>query len=248
MSVVRRRLALALVALLLSALFARLGFWQLERHGERREAAERGRERMAMPSLHAAGPADLARLPPAESLAWRRIELEGRWDPEREILLAPRSHEGRPAVELLTPLLLGPDTAVLVLRGWLPSPDALHAPVRRARPPAGEATVCGVALRPASSPADPEGRDRAAGRRVVVDGEERLALRRIDLETASDHLPYLVMPFYVRMLTSGATGSALRPPPPLEAGAGPHLSYAIQWFAFALITLVGTGFLLRRGG
>lgn len=248
MSVARRRLALVLVALLLAALFARLGFWQLDRHGERREAAELQRARMAMPTLRAAAPADLARLPPPESLAWRRIELEGRWDPDREILLAPRSHEGRPAVELLTPLRLGPDTAVLVLRGWLPSPDALHAPVRSARPPEGAARAGGVVIPPASAAAGDEGRDRGDGRRVVVDGEERLALRLVDLETVSDHLPYSVARFYVRMMDTGTFEGGLRPLPPLEPGAGPHLAYAVQWFAFALITLVGTGFLLRRAG
>jgi surfeit locus 1 family protein len=34
------------------------------------------------------------------------------------------------------------------------------------------------------------------------------------------------------------------PPPSLDDG--PHLSYAIQWFSFALIILVGTGALLRK--
>ncbi|MGI9038446.1 MAG: hypothetical protein ACR2GQ_06255 [Gemmatimonadota bacterium] len=31
-----------------------------------------------------------------------------------------------------------------------------------------------------------------------------------------------------------------------DPGNGPHLSYAIQWFSFALIALVGTGALFRR--
>ena len=35
------------------------------------------------------------------------------------------------------------------------------------------------------------------------------------------------------------------PPPALDDG--PHLSYAIQWFSFALIALVGTAVLIRKG-
>ncbi len=35
------------------------------------------------------------------------------------------------------------------------------------------------------------------------------------------------------------------PPPVLDNG--PHLSYAIQWFSFALIALVGTATLIRKG-
>jgi len=32
--------------------------------------------------------------------------------------------------------------------------------------------------------------------------------------------------------------------PPLDEG--PHLSYAIQWFAFATVALVGAGFVIRQ--
>jgi surfeit locus 1 family protein len=41
------------------------------------------------------------------------------------------------------------------------------------------------------------------------------------------------------------TGLPRRWPPPV-LNDGPHLSYAIQWFSFALIVLVGTGALLRK--
>jgi cytochrome oxidase assembly protein ShyY1 len=37
---------------------------------------------------------------------------------------------------------------------------------------------------------------------------------------------------------------ALVPPPDLSEG--PHLSYAIQWFTFAAVALVGTALLVRR--
>lgn len=242
----RRKAALVLVALLLATLFVRLGVWQLDRHGERREANRERRQRLAMPALSASGPAELAAFPPTESLAWRRVRLRGRWDVEREILLGPRSHGGRPAVELLTPLLLAPDTAVLVLRGWLPSPDGLHAPVGTARPAEAPAVVAGLAVVP-PRPEDREP-DPSAARRLVVDGEERLALRRVDLETASYHLPYIIASFYVHLTEQDPDIGALRPLPDPDPGPGPHLSYAIQWFAFALIALVGTGILLARGG
>ncbi|HTI03818.1 MAG TPA: SURF1 family protein [Gemmatimonadales bacterium] len=43
-----------------------------------------------------------------------------------------------------------------------------------------------------------------------------------------------------------ATGLPRRWPAPV-LDDGPHLSYAIQWFSFALIALVGTAALIRRG-
>ena len=43
-----------------------------------------------------------------------------------------------------------------------------------------------------------------------------------------------------------AAGLPRRWPPPV-LDDGPHLSYAIQWFSFAVIALVGTAALIRRG-
>lgn len=237
----RGKIAFAVLALLLAALFVRLGFWQLDRHGQRREANEARSERMSRPVLELRSAGRVAALPPADSLAWRRVRLRGRWDFENEILLRPRSHGGRPAVELLTPLVLTDSAAVLVLRGWLPAPDALHAPLRRARPPGDSATVEGLAMAPPE--ADDPSAARASGRGptpVVVDGEEHVALRGVDLESASEAIPYPIAHFYVLSTRNDTTGSELRALPEPALGAGPHFWYAVQWFAFALIAVGGT--------
>lgn len=243
----RGRIAFAVLAVALATLFVRLGLWQLDRHGERREANEVRRERMALPPLSPRTGEELAALPPPESLAWRRLRVGGRWDFENEILLRPRSHAGRPAIELLTPLLLSDGSAVLVLRGWLPAPDALHAPIRSARPARDSASVEGLAMAPPATRHDAAGLDSGGPPRAVVDGEEHLALRAPDLETASDALDYPIADFYIRQSHDEPTGSDLRPLPAPETGPGPHMAYAIQWFAFALIAVGGTAaFLASR--
>lgn len=243
MRIDRGKVLFAVVAVLLAVLFVRLGLWQVERHRERKAANEERRARMAMETLAVESAADLAALPAGEEVAWRLVRLRGRWDHQNEILLRPRSHEGRPAIELLTPLRLTEDTAILVLRGWLPSPDALHAPIRAARGPGDWATVRGLAVVP-GAPVESGAGSRPA--RVVVDGEDHLALRRLDLEIVSEHLPYSLGWFYIRRLAEESTEGRLRALPELELAAGPHLSYAIQWFAFAVIALIGTGILLAR--
>ena len=55
------------------------------------------------------------------------------------------------------------------------------------------------------------------------------------------------LPYILEMETPlpGARGLPRRWPAPVLDN-GPHLSYAIQWFSFAVITLVGTAALLRR--
>jgi surfeit locus 1 family protein len=55
------------------------------------------------------------------------------------------------------------------------------------------------------------------------------------------------LPFIIQLGTpEPARGLPRRWPPPAFDN-GPHLSYAIQWFSFALIALVGTAVLIRRG-
>ena len=56
-------------------------------------------------------------------------------------------------------------------------------------------------------------------------------------------------PFFLQLLPredgSIQSGQPLAVPA-LEAGDGPHMGYAIQWFSFALITIVGTIAFLRK--
>jgi surfeit locus 1 family protein len=97
---------------------ARLGLWQLDRAAQK-TAIERTRsERDQLPPLQAAR---LARQP-AELAAQlqRRIVLSGRWLPQHTLALDNRPLNGRAGFVIVTPLLLAPDDAVLVQRGWAP--------------------------------------------------------------------------------------------------------------------------------
>ena len=248
MKVDRGKITFAVVALVLAAVFVRLGFWQLDRHAQRREANRLRSERTARPALEVSSASDLAALPPAESLAWRRVRLRGRWDFEHELLVAPRPHAGGPAVELLTPLVLSGGTAVLALRGWLPAPDGLHATILRARPPSVEASPEAIVMPPTRARAGYRTVGRTEPTPVTVDGEPHFALRAPDVESASGTLPYPIASFYVLALEALAAGSEIRPLRAPEPGTGPHLSYAIQWFAFALIAIVGTAAFLKKEG
>jgi surfeit locus 1 family protein len=58
-------------------------------------------------------------------------------------------------------------------------------------------------------------------------------------------LPYPVAPVYVVVLgdsTKPADRIVRLSVPPLDDG--PHMGYALQWFAFAAIALVGAGYVL----
>lgn len=272
-----RKAAFGFLAVALATLFVRLGFWQLDRLEEKRAVNTVRAERASRPPLRippngTPGDTDAppeagtsgsglaerlsSHLPPADSLPWRRIELRGRYDFRHEVLLRGRLREGRPGVELLTPLRTATGPAILVHRGWLPAADGLHAPLDSARGGSGAEGVVihGIvmpgALGTAGEAEDDAGTEGAGSRgsfRVQLHGEEHLALTHLDVRRAAEAVPYPVAPFYVRATDSAVETGLLRDLAPLTLDEGPHLGYAIQWFAFAVISIVGAGAYLIRG-
>lgn len=231
-----RWLAGHLLAISLVVVFVNLGLWQLGRFEERTASNALLSERLdAAPQAYL----ELASLDP-EALRYRPTVATGRFDPERELLLRSRSHQGRPGWHVLTPLVVAEGRALLVNRGWVPH-ELDTPPILPARPAEGEVTVWGL-LYPSQRP--PEGW-------LVVRDPPQGALSQvfwIDTERLAPQFPYRLEPFYLELVAQQPAnpGPLPIPPPPPELGTGPHLSYALQWFAFALIGLVGYGLLLRR--
>lgn len=232
----RARQWLALVIGLVTAVgCVRLGLWQLDRRAERRAHNEIVRARSEAP------PTTLARLGlPDDSLRYRRVQVRGQWDYNHEIALTGRSRSGSPGVNILTPLIPnGIDHAVLVNRGWAYAPDAATIDFERHRENDTVTFVGFVELFPPESDSDRDPRSTRSER----------TWHRLDTTALLRTLPYQLEPYYVVALAdSGAVQSADRPirleiP---EVGAGPHLSYAVQWFSFGTIALVGAGILIWR--
>ena len=185
-----------------------LGRWQLNRLGQRRARNATLAARLALPPLA------VGRNVSADSARQRRVVARGVYDFAAERTWPGRSFQGTPGVALVTPLRLADGSAVLVDRGWAPSPDAFHVDHTLYREP-DTATVTGIALVP------PRGRGD-----VVVTG---------------------FLPFVIQLESADPAGGLPRRWPPPTFDNGPHLSYAIQWFSFALIALVGTAVLIRKG-
>ena len=216
------------IAVAIAAGCVRLGAWQLDRLQQRRARNAQVRAARERPAVEAR--AGLT----ADSAANRRVHAAGRYDYAHQQLWRTRSYEGVPGVALVTPLRLADGSAVFVDRGWAPSPDAAHVDEQAYREP-DTTDVLGLGFRA------PRGR-----------GD-------VDPVAFRDSLPYPVLPFILQQLPpSTATGresfrASYRPvppglmrwpPPPLDDV--PHLSYAIQWFCFAAIILVGSVVLLGK--
>jgi surfeit locus 1 family protein len=224
-----RTLLSLLIPLAAAVLFIRLGLWQTSRHRERAAVNVGLAGRLVLPPV----PFDSL---PRDTLGarWRRVTIAGRFRYDLEQVHAGRSSEGSPGVHLLTPLERdGRDTLVIVTRGWVYSGDAAAVDTARWR----EAET--VRLEGYVLPLDPSGPQPVEGR----------ALRALSVAALSARTGRPVAPLRIVMTSDSAAraDSVPRRLPPPTIDGGPHLSYAIQWFAFALIAVVGGALLFRRG-
>ena len=222
-----------------AAIFTRLGIWQVSRLHERQ------RLNAAMLSRLTAAPVAIDSMSgPADSLRYRRARVSGVPDYAHEALLVQRTHEGSPGVFLVTPVLTpGSDSATIVIRGWVYAPDGVRADPRRWHE-GDSLTVNGwLEELPANGSAD------------TIRGQP-LAVRRLQRDDLARRAGRPVRTMYLWAVADSAasavTGTAA---PARQAPArftlpvldeGPHRSYAIQWFAFAVIALVGAVIVVRN--
>jgi len=217
--------ALAAIA---AAIFIRLGFWQLHRLAERRASNAIIASRLDSTAV------DAAALPRDTALArFRRVRVTGAPDYAHELIFAARSYRGSPGVELLTPVRTsGRDTAVIVDRGWVYAPDGATIDSVKWREP--DTTFAGyVEEFPSTAGAT------YAGHPSIIS--------RLSYAVVSRALPYPVAPIYVVELGDSAIAAnrvARLSIPPLDEG--PHFNYAIQWFAFAAVSLAGAAVVVRQ--
>ncbi len=228
-------LVLALVVAMIN-----LGLWQLRRLDDRqdRNASVTSRSELAVePVAEMLGGLDYRQ---AAELEYRRVTASGTYLPGDEVLVLNRSFEGAPGSWVLTPLLLDDGTgAVMVNRGWI-NFALTQADDRSAVAPAGGPVLVEGVVRATSI---------AAGLQVAdpADGVLR-ALARPDLERLQRQLDYPILPGYVQLTsqTPAVVGGLPAPVPLPELDEGPHLSYAVQWFLFSTIALVGYPLVVYR--
>jgi surfeit locus 1 family protein len=239
----RRNVLAALFAIITALIFSRLGVWQLQRLGERRTRNAALASRLNTPAL------PLSQLPADSAGAhWRRALATGSYDFDHQIVLSGRTHDGSPGVQIVTPLHLeGGGPAVLVDRGWVYSSNAATVDLAKWDEPP-HASVTGYV------------EDFVHGGRGVARLPSHAnAWTRLDADSLRAAFPFPIAPYYLvaldtlvdyRLAHELPTVTPVRLELPLMDD-GPHMGYAVQWFTFAAVALVGVGTLiaqdLRRG-
>jgi surfeit locus 1 family protein len=230
----RRTAKLVAAASVVTVVCVAAGIWQLARLQQKRDRNEALRAGLAAAPLVVEG-----RFPTetdADGLRYRRARATGAYDVDHEVVPYGRTQDGRAGNHVLTPLLLADGSAIVVDRGWVPLAMD-DPPVEAARPPSGTVTVLGVLM---GSEGGLPGEAEAADAPVAT-------LARSDLAAVQAQLPYPIAPVTLLLQEQEPPPAALPRPAPLpELSEGPHLSYAIQWFCFAAIAVIGGVVLVRR--
>ena len=228
----RDRLLLTGGWLLLCIVFLRAGFWQLDRASEKQVALDR---------FGAADDTGLLLQPINErcvdELRYRRLELSGRYAPERQILLDNMITDGKAGYQVLTPFLTDGQW-VLVNRGWLPAnPNREQLPTLVVDD--GERRIVGRLNRL------PEpGLRLAATVDDNADWPRRLLFPTRDTLASALELP---LPDYQVLLNPDQPDGYRRNWQIEAMGPATHYGYALQWFSFAVLACIFYVVLLWRG-
>ena len=210
-----------------------LGMWQLARRAQAQAEISRVDANFdaeavpltdALPTLESFG----------ESQKWLPVEVTGTYLRDEEVLVRNRARNINPGFEVLTPLLLANGDVFIVDRGWVPTGDRQNEPDAVPAAPSGEVTV--VARLKQGEPIL-EGRT-ATGNQVAT----------INLPTMADRLGADTYTGAYGLMKTEDPATTERPAAVLRPARdeGPHLSYAFQWFVFALMAFVGLGWAARQ--
>ncbi len=191
--------------------------WQLRRLSQRKAS------NAALLASRSLPPLDLSAangIP--SSLDGRRITARGHFD-RLQVLLRGRVEDEVTGLQVATRFVVDrTGNAIWVLRGFVPSPDAVTPPDSIPAPESGTVVVTGLALPlPSAAP---------GAQPVVFHGDttwsrlDSVTLRRRDPQALGVYL----------LLSGDSTGPGrLETIPPEPLSNGPHLSYAIQWLLIA---------------
>jgi len=223
------------VAIVFALVCCGLGMWQFARRAEARLEIAR------IDANYDAAPVPIGDVLPTlgsfePDSRWVPVEATGTYLSADELLVRNRPLGGQPGFEVLTPLLLDDGSVFVVDRGWVPTGETQDAPDEVPAAPAGRVTV--VARLKAGEPAL-TGRSTVPGSGEIPTVELAQVEELVGRPTFTGAYGLVVSEDPAPAVTPVASARPVR-------DEGPHLSYALQWFVFAILAFVGLGWALRQ--
>lgn len=230
----KRLVKLLAATLSVAAVCVALGIWQIARLHQKQQFNTAVRAGLSEPATSLD---TLLTVHDADAILYRRADATGTYDTANEFVLYGRTQNSRAGNHILTPFRLADGRSILVDRGWVPL-DIDEPGASAVTPPPDDVRVEGVLL-------------PSEGGAPGVIGEAGVGgttLAKVDLARIQSQLPYRISADYLLLQgQSPQQPDELPEPAPLpELSEGPHLSYALQWFTFAVIAVVGFAIMALR--
>jgi len=242
MKVMRRLLSrkwiLATILVLIgAAVCIRLGIWQLDRLAQRRASNAhyllmQTLEPVALPSTSTLG-----------DMEYRHATATGTFDFTQQVAIRNQYYQDQYGYHLLTPLVLGNGTAILVDRGWIPADGNEQLSAWSRYDKAGPVDVRGI-IRLSQTKADFLGQTDPE----LSPGQTRMDVWNFpNIPRIQKQTTYRLLPVYIQADPNPADQNPPIPSQPeVDLTEGPHLGYALQWFTFAGILVIGYPFYVRK--
>lgn len=229
----KRWVGLVIFAVVLVGSFVRLGEWQLDR---REQKQQRNDVMVAQQAAPVAAFDEVFGGPITDQDAYRRVRVQGTFQPDHQLQVRYRSNGGVSGYEIVVPLRTSTGQWVLVNRGFAPRPSSgpLPDPASLPAPPTGLVTVEGYVMPAETGPEDA----------IRPEGASARLINPAAIGTWSD-LPLVDGYLSVTSMDPPQAGGLVPVELP-EQTEGPHMAYAVQWFSFAVIGIVGTFILIGK--
>lgn len=211
----------ALLALACVTLFCTLGAWQVGRWSEKKIMVTSNQLQLQT------RPQDLLRVLPNPK-NYQRVVLEGHFLNET-LYLDNQHHNHQLGYDVLMPFVLGDGQTVLVNRGWIAGQGG------RTRLPVVDVPEGVITLK--GSIYYPSDKQWVLGPDYEKTGENQYIIERLDLKLLNQLLQKSFYPFIIRLDQDSSHGF-VRDWPVVSMPPERHLAYAVQWFSFALVTVI----------
>jgi surfeit locus 1 family protein len=206
-------------------LFVSLGLWQLDRAEQKQQVQQHMFNNMQQPRF------ELLAVPTAsDDMMFRQVEVAGQFD-KQHYLLDNRTWRGQAGYDVLTPFRYS-GGVILVNRGWIGmTPDRNRLPEFATAE--GPVRLVGVL---AGAP----GKLLELGNSARLDIHEQhwpQVVQQVDIARMSEQLGYTMAPLLLHLEADSPHGFTHDWIPYVDR-AEKSISYAMQWFSFAIILLL----------
>jgi len=211
-------------------LFCILGIWQLYRYYDKQtllKTYEARLHELPKPFEFLSGK--------LENIQFQPVVVEGEWLPAFSMLIS-RLHQGKLGFEVITPMrVMGGQKWLLIDRGWMPKGDKF---LPFLAPISGKLQLLGYIKLV-------DKHTFILGKNILDTSVKPWVMQKINIDELRGLTKHDFYPFLLR-LDPGESNGFVRDWVISIAPPERHMMYAIQWFALAIVFLIGSFFYIQR--